>query len=94
MELQQRNGSWRNYRPADLMAGLTPTPPPLDSDDDGMPDSWENIHGLNPNNGNDHTTIMPSGYTAIEAYINGLASGMGIDVIFVDGFEANTESEF
>lgn len=87
LELQQRNGSWRNYRPADLMAGLTPTAPPIDSDDDGMPDDWENLHGLNPQNGNDHNTTMPSGYTAIEAYINGLASVMGDDLIFQDGFD-------
>jgi pectate lyase len=86
-ELEQRNGSWRNYRPADLMDGLTLTTPPIDSDDDGMPDDWENQHGLNPQNGNDHNTIMPSGYTAIEAYINGLASGFGDDLIFADGFD-------
>jgi hypothetical protein len=87
LELQNRNGSWRNYRPANLMDGLMATSPPLDSDDDGMPDDWENSHGLNPANGNDHTTVMPSGYTAIEEYINGLASAMGNDVIFADGFE-------
>ncbi len=86
-ELQQRNGSWRNFRPADLMDGLTPTPPPLDSDDDGMPNDWENQHGLDPQNGNDHNTIMPSGYTAIEEYINELASLLIGDVIFMDGFE-------
>ncbi|KAA3641475.1 MAG: pectate lyase precursor [Proteobacteria bacterium] len=85
-ELQSRTGSWRNYRPADLMAGLTPTPALLDSDNDGMPDYWEMLHNLNPNNGNDHTNIMPSGYTAIEAYINELASGF-TDVIFSNGFD-------
>ncbi len=87
LELEQRNGSWRNYRPANLMLGLTPTQAPLDSDGDGMPNDWENTHGLNPNNGNDHNTVMPSGYTAIEDYINGLASTMGNDVIFTNGFE-------
>ncbi len=68
------------------MAGLTPTPALLDSDNDGMPDFWELTHNLNPHNGNDHTTIMPSGYTAIEEYINGLASGLN-DIIFINGFE-------
>lgn len=87
LELQQRNGSWRNYRPVDLMAGLSPTSPPLDSDDDGMPDDWESQQGLNPQNGNDYNTIMPSGYTAIEVYINGLATALGPDLIFSDGFE-------
>lgn len=87
LELQQRNGSWRNYRPPNLMDGLTATIPPTDSDDDGMPNDWENSHGLNPQNANDHTTIMPSGYTAIEEYINGLATALGTDLIFADGFE-------
>ncbi|MGJ8664451.1 MAG: pectate lyase family protein [Marinicella sp.] len=88
LELQQRSGTWRNYRPADLMEGLTPTAPPLDTDDDGMPNDWESDHGLNPADGNDHGTVMPSGYTAIEEYINGLASQMVGDVIFINGFEA------
>lgn len=87
LELSQRSGSWRNYRPADLMLELTPTAPPTDSDNDGMPNDWETAHGLNPNNGSDHNTIMPSGYTAIEAYINGLASAMGNDVVFANDFE-------
>lgn len=86
-ELQQRNGSWRNFRPANLLDGLTPGTPPPDSDDDGMPDDWENSRGLNPQNGNDHTTIMPSGYTAIEEYINGLATALTDDLIFMDDFE-------
>lgn len=85
-ELTNRTGSWRNYRPPDLMAGLTPTPALLDSDNDGMPDFWEVNHNLDPQNGNDHTTVMPSGYTAIEDYINELASGFN-DVIFINGFE-------
>ena len=87
LELQQRNGSWRNYRPANLLEGLTPTAPPADDDDDGMPNEWENLMGLDPQNGSDHNTLMPSGYTAIEDYINGLASQMAGDVIFVHGFE-------
>ncbi|WP_395373970.1 hypothetical protein [Marinicella sp. W31] len=85
-ELIQRTGSWRNYRPPDLMAGLTPTAPLEDSDEDGMPDSWEVSQGLSPIDGDDHSTIMPSGYTAIETYINGLASAIS-DVIFQSGFE-------
>ncbi len=87
LELQQRNGSWRNYRPPNLMDGLIPTAPPTDSDDDGMPNDWENAQGLNPQDGSDHNTIMPSGYTAIEEYINGLATAMGPDLIFADGFD-------
>lgn len=45
-------------------------------DDDGMPDAWETDHGLDPVDGSDHSTVMPSGYTAIEVYINELADGI------------------
>jgi hypothetical protein len=43
---------------------------PLDSDHDGMPDSWEKSHGLNPNDSSDSRQIGPDGYTMIEEYIN------------------------
>ena len=75
-DTQNRGGAWGNRRPADWLEGLTPTAPPLDSDNDGMPDAWENTHGLNPNDGSDHSTVMPSGYTAIEEYINELAESL------------------
>jgi len=75
-EVRAGTGEWGARFPADLMAGLTPTAPPVDSDNDGMSDAFEIAQGLDPNDGSDHTTIMPSGYTAIEDYINGLAEGL------------------
>ncbi len=72
-ETEQRTGEWGARIPADLMAGLTPGTPPPDGDDDGMADAWERSHGLDPTDGSDHATLMPSGYTAIEEYINALA---------------------
>ncbi len=56
-----------------LMAGLAPATAPVDADNDGMADAWESTHGLNPANGNDPSTVLASGYTAIESYINELA---------------------
>jgi hypothetical protein len=45
--------------------------PPLDTDQDGMPDAWEDTHGLNKytadHNGTDLSAV---GYTNIEVYIN------------------------
>ena len=67
------------------MDGLTPTVPPLDTDNDGMPDDWETSHGLNPGNSADATAIVPAGaspgdrhknYTYIEYYINELADNL------------------
>jgi pectate lyase len=43
-----------------------------DGDKDGMPDSWEVKHGLDPANPDDRNNIAPSGYTMLEEYINGI----------------------
>jgi hypothetical protein len=44
-----------------------------DSDSDGIPDSWEQSHGLNPQNAADAALDHDgNGYTNIEEYINGL----------------------
>jgi hypothetical protein len=72
-ELAARGGDWGMHEPADLMEGLTPGEPPADADNDGMADAWETTNGLDPSNGADHSVVRPSGYTAIEEYINGLA---------------------
>ena len=47
--------------------------PPADSDHDGMPDDWENAHGLDPNNPRDGAAVAPNGYTNVENYLNELA---------------------
>ncbi len=65
-------GSWGRKEQADLMEGLTPSKPPLDSDDDGMPDEWEKANGFDKNE-YDADSRTPSGYTAIEEYLNELA---------------------
>jgi len=47
--------------------------PPADSDHDGMPDTWEKSHGLDPNNARDGAAVGPNGYTNVENYLNELA---------------------
>ena len=44
-----------------------------DSDHDGMPDAWEKVHGLNPNDALDGVAIAANGYTNVENYLNELA---------------------
>jgi pectate lyase len=47
--------------------------PPLDTDHDGMPDAWEIVKGLNPNDSTDASADMDGdGYTNVEEYINEL----------------------
>lgn len=75
-ETQDGTGEWGARIPADLFAGLTAGSAPDDDDDDGMADEWETAHGLDPADGDDHATVMASGYTAIEEYINGLADAL------------------
>jgi pectate lyase len=48
--------------------------PPLDSDDDGMPDAWEKKHKLNPKDPADAgLDYSKDGYTNIEEYLNSVA---------------------
>ncbi len=68
-------GAWGGREPGDLLAGLTPGPAPGDSDDDGIPDSWEESHDLDPKL-SDSGETMASGYTAIEEYLNELAQDL------------------
>jgi hypothetical protein len=57
-------GGWSQYKTV---------APPLDTDEDGMPDEWEKKNGLNPNDANDRNKIDKNGYTMLENYLNELA---------------------
>ncbi len=46
--------------------------PPADSDNDGMPDEWENARGLNPSKNDSKDDYLGQGYTNIEYYLNDL----------------------
>jgi len=48
-----------------------------DSDNDGMPDSWESDQGLDPNNSADGAQIdEASGYTHLERYLSSLVANI------------------
>jgi pectate lyase len=51
---------------------LASEPAPADRDRDGMPDAWEIVHGLDPDDPSDRNAIGPSGYTRLEEYLNQL----------------------
>jgi len=54
--------------------GLKTKPAPADTDNDGMPDTWENANGLNPNNASDRGTVAGNGYTNLENYLNSIVN--------------------
>ena len=45
---------------------------PADTDHDGMPDSWESAHGLNPSVDDSAGDRNGDGWTNVEEYVNGL----------------------
>jgi hypothetical protein len=53
---------------------LSSATPPTDTDKDGMPDKWETVRGLNPNDAEDRNGDDDGdGYTNLEEYLNELA---------------------
>jgi hypothetical protein len=62
IDSQQQVGGWPELKSA---------APPADSDDDGMPDSWERRYGLNPQDASDAAADKDhDGYTNLEEYLN------------------------
>jgi hypothetical protein len=64
IDSQQQVGGWPFLRSQ---------PAPADTDNDGMPDSWERRHQLNPTNSADGAADRNGdGYTNLEEYLNGI----------------------
>ncbi|WP_216655742.1 pectate lyase family protein [Xylanibacter muris] len=67
-------------RPADAPADWSAWPvlesknAPTDTDGDGIPDIYEENHGLNPDDPSDAASIASNGYSNIENYLNGLVA--------------------
>ena len=53
---------------------LTSTEAPKDTDQDGMPDEWEEANGLNPRYPLDGKQTAANGYTNLENYLNSLVA--------------------
>jgi autotransporter-associated beta strand protein len=56
---------------------LNSLPAPTDTDQDGMPNFWEAVLGLNANNAADRNALTPDGYTRLEEYLDWLAGPHG-----------------
>ncbi len=89
-EVKNQTGSWGRNAPLELtdawfLDGLTPGKPPVDSDNDGLPDTWETAHALDPMDPSDAAKIVPAGaspnnrhqgYPYLEFYLNDLADSL------------------
>ena len=62
---------WNNLVTMSQQANWVHRPANWDTDQDGMPNYWENLRGLNPSL-NDGTIVTASGYTNLENYLNSL----------------------
>lgn len=64
----------------------------FDTDKDGIPDAWEDSHGLNKNNPLDSTKLGPEGYTWLEIYVENEITksnqAEGLDIILSADAEA------
>jgi hypothetical protein len=62
IDSQEQVGGWPELKSAR---------PPVDTDEDGMPDSWERKFGLNPKDPSDGASDKDhDGYTNLEEYLN------------------------
>ncbi len=74
--------SQNDIKPANAPANWSPWPilktltPPLDSDDDGIPDAWETANGLNPSVNDGSLTTLNGLYTNLEIYLNSLVDSI------------------
>jgi hypothetical protein len=61
---------------------LVSVPAPADSDADGMPDNWEDAHGLNKNSASDAQLLTVDGkFPNLEVYINNLVTEITDDQV-------------
>jgi hypothetical protein len=71
-DVTNKTGHWIT-NPADVggWPNLASGSPPVDMDHDGMPDTWELAHGLNPANAADGPQDADGdGYTNLEEFLN------------------------
>ena len=66
IDTQSDVGGWPDYQTSEL---------PTDTDGDGIPDSWESDHGLNPESYSDgKATTLSAPYTNLEVYLNSIVA--------------------
>ena len=70
---------------------LNSLPAPLDTDHDGMPDSWEILNGSNISNAADRNNYAANGYTLLENYLNSITSVLPLQLLSFTAIHATSE---
>jgi pectate lyase len=81
MSLGKAGDLWTHQSATGLDNGgygsLDGAPAPVDTDGDGMPDAWETLYGLDPQQASDGAADFDhTGYANLEKYVDGLLDGL------------------
>lgn len=74
------DASWTAW---DIYEKVLDSQAPADTDEDGIPDDWEDSAGLDKNNPDDGKLILESGYSNLEVYLNELAGEINTGIPLV-----------
>ncbi len=72
------DGNWDIW---DTYTQVLNTEAPLDTDEDGIPDDWEDANDLDKTNNDDGKIITESGFSNLEIYLNELAENTAITYV-------------
>ncbi|WP_425399394.1 LamG-like jellyroll fold domain-containing protein [Aeoliella sp.] len=68
-------------------------PTPTDSDQDGIPNDWEEKHGTDPNQASNNNDFDLDGYTDLEEYLNDLAAFAAVGPVEFSGVGRYADSK-
>lgn len=80
------DASWTAW---DIYPRILKSYAPTDTDEDGIPDDWEDANGLNKDDATDGKIILESGYSNLEVYLNEMAGELNTSIQQVNASTIN-----